>query len=1024
MTEMFSGASTFNQNLSSWCVSNITSEPSSFNTSSGFVNESSKQPQWGKCPIITVASFSPLNGSSNSSIDTNLSAMFNENIAFASSGNITLYKTSANTLIETFNVSTGNGGNSGKVTRTGSILNIDPGASLDKETSYYVLIDNGAITNETNGSKTYAGISSSTTWSFTTETNSAPSINTTYSTVTVNEDNGTTNYDINISDSDSDVLSLTVESNDTSLITVSTGWDNNLSSATYANAQDFNLSTVANASGVAKITVTLSDGTATATKTFNVIVNAAPVVTSTAVTSATEDSAYSYTLEASDADGGALTWSATSLPSWLSLNSSSIWETVGTAGFSADEASFTSIAFDSADTPYVVYEDFGNSQKASMMKYDGTGWVPVGTAGFSAGTAGFTSIAFDSTDTPYVVYQDEGNSNKASVMKYDGSSWVPVGTAGFSAGEASYTSIAFDSADTPYVVYVDYGNIQKASVMKYDGSGWVPVGTAGFSAGTAGFTSIAFDSADTPYVVYEDGGNSNKASVMKYDGTGWVDVGDAGFSAAAAYYTSIAFDSADTPYVVYKDYGNSKKASVMKYDGTGWVQVGTAGFSAGEAKYTSIAFDSTDIPYVVYKDYGNGYKASVMKYDGSSWDYVGSAGFSTGAGIVGGYTSIAFDSTATPYVVYKDEGNSNKASVMKFHNVSKLTGTPANSDVGVSDINLTLSDGDNNVSYNFEINVSNVNDAPAASDINITIDEDTVKTFAADDFNFSDEDSIYGDTLEAVYITSLENNGSLRLNGSDVTLNQEIPASSLSSLIFTPASNANGSAYATFKFKVNDGDLNSSEYTATINVTAINDPVVWSNLENNSTNEDGILRINLYDYIYDEENNTSLVFYSESNNTALADTAIDSGNTLVVLPNSDGSGGVVSVTISAYDGDNNISTDINITINNNTDVPNLEDDNITEDDEFTEQPAPDLSNASYKVIKGVKYAIFSDAGNNGKLSIMKEVNGEWEYLESYEGFSDPDAQITSINKNRRGNLIINYKVNAENKQETVPSEDL
>ncbi|RMG90329.1 MAG: choice-of-anchor D domain-containing protein, partial [Chloroflexi bacterium] len=112
--------------------------------------------------------------------------------------------------------------------------------------------------------------------------------------------------------------------------------------------------------------------------------------------------------------------------------------------------------------------------------------------------------------------QDGGNSDKATVMKYNGSSWVTVGSAGFSAGYAYYTSIALDASGTPYVVYEDYGNGYKATVMKYNGSSWVAVGSAGFSAGGAWYTSIALDASGTPYVVYQDYENSFKATVMKY----------------------------------------------------------------------------------------------------------------------------------------------------------------------------------------------------------------------------------------------------------------------------------------------------------------------------------------------------------------------------------------------------------------------------------------------------------------------------------------------------------------------------
>jgi Secretion system C-terminal sorting domain len=351
-----------------------------------------------------------------------------------------------------------------------------------------------------------------------------------------------------------------------------------------------------------------------------------------------------------------------------SANAQQQWWTVGQAGFSAGGTYYTSIAIDPSGTPYVAYQDGGNSFKATVMKFDGTSWVTVGKAGFSAGAADYTSIAIDPSGAPYVAYQDEGNSYKATVMKFDGTSWVTVGQAGFSAGEAYYTSIAIDKNGTPYVAYQDRGNLDKATVMKYNGTSWVTVGQAGFSADEADYTSIAIDENGAPYVVYEDYGNLDKATVMKYNGTSWVTVGQAGFSAGEADYTSIAIDPSGAPYVVYEDYGNSYKATVMKFDGTSWVGVGQAGFSADIASYTSIAIDPGGAPYVVYEDLGNSYKATVMKYNGTSWVTVGEAGFSADAAV---YTSIAIDPGGAPYVAYQDYGNSSKATVMEFATAHK-----------------------------------------------------------------------------------------------------------------------------------------------------------------------------------------------------------------------------------------------------------------------------------------------------------------------------------------------------------------
>ncbi len=333
------------------------------------------------------------------------------------------------------------------------------------------------------------------------------------------------------------------------------------------------------------------------------------------------------------------------------------WINVGSAGFSQATVQYTSLAFDNG-TPYVAYRDDANSNKATVMKFDGTSWVNVGNAGFSQGEASYISLAFDN-GTPYVSYRDGANSNKATVMKYDGTSWVSVGTAGFSQGQAYYTSLAINNS-TSYVAYQDITNSFKVTVMKYDGTSWVNVGNAGFSQGQAYYTSLAINNG-TPYVAYQDITNSSKATVMKYDGTSWVNVGTAGFSQGQADYISLSITLDGTPYVVYKDDANSNKATVMKYDGTSWVNVGTAGFSQGQAYYTSLAINN-GTPYVAYQDGANSTKATVMKYNGTSWVVVGTVGFSQGQA---DYISLAFDND-TPYVAYLDTANSGKTTVMKF----------------------------------------------------------------------------------------------------------------------------------------------------------------------------------------------------------------------------------------------------------------------------------------------------------------------------------------------------------------------
>ena len=327
------------------------------------------------------------------------------------------------------------------------------------------------------------------------------------------------------------------------------------------------------------------------------------------------------------------------------------WAEVDPAGLS--DATQASLAFDAAGTPYVAYPNRSNSNKATVVKYNGSNWEAVGTAGFSAGGVSSISLVFNDVGTPYVAYMDWSNDDKATVMKYNGSSWETVGGAGISADQIENVSLAFDDAGVPFVAYQDKAYYNEAVVMKYNGSSWETVGTPGFSYGKAQDISLAFDDAGTPYVAYRDAFPTYdtwvtyKLTVMKFNGSYWEDVGTTGFSPNYAKYISLAFDAAGTPYVAYKD-DNIYNATVIKYNGSSWETVGTAGLSAGDASYTSLVFNG-NTPYVAYVDDDND-KAIVMKYNGSYWETVGTAGFSAGNAWNVVSASLALDDAGVPFV--------------------------------------------------------------------------------------------------------------------------------------------------------------------------------------------------------------------------------------------------------------------------------------------------------------------------------------------------------------------------------------
>ncbi|MBL7684330.1 MAG: T9SS type A sorting domain-containing protein [Flavipsychrobacter sp.] len=338
------------------------------------------------------------------------------------------------------------------------------------------------------------------------------------------------------------------------------------------------------------------------------------------------------------------------------------WNTVGVAGFSAGIVTYKDLAIDGSGTPYLVYTDKTNSNKATVKKYNGSAWVTVGSAGVSAGAAKYNQIAIDATGTVYVVYADSANNNKATVKKYNGTAWVTVGVAGLSAAGAEYTALAIDANGTPYVAYRDASHNYKATVMKYNGTVWVAVGTPGFSTGSLPsqqtYMGIAINKAGQPYVVYSEGQLSqntkvvvgNQLVVKRYNGSSWETVGGSSLQNTPTNFASLAIDGSGAPYIAYLaqggiGYGPNPFAIVKKFDNTSWKHVGSSHIDSLPAYNVAFADITIREPGTPYLYYGSG----VKKHDGTNWvkiadkpDFYGIDDDKT--------ASIVIDGTGIPYI--------------------------------------------------------------------------------------------------------------------------------------------------------------------------------------------------------------------------------------------------------------------------------------------------------------------------------------------------------------------------------------
>jgi Ca2+-binding RTX toxin-like protein len=145
--------------------------------------------------------------------------------------------------------------------------------------------------------------------------------------------------------------------------------------------------------------------------------------------------------------------------------------------------------------------------------------------------------------------------------------------------------------------------------------------------------------------------------------------------------------------------------------------------------------------------------------------------------------------------------------------------------------NLTVS-SQNTATLTIAANDTNI--PPTVANLNISGDEDTNLIFKASDFTskFSDTN---GDNLTKIQVTSLPNNGLLKLNDGNVAENQEISVAELSNLRFTPNPNWNGNT--SFNWNGFDGTTYPA-VPATVNLTInpVNDaPFVNASIPINQT---------------------------------------------------------------------------------------------------------------------------------------------------------------------------------------------
>ncbi|NCQ97002.1 MAG: hypothetical protein GPJ13_17845, partial [Microcystis aeruginosa W11-06] len=230
---------------------------------------------------------------------------------------------------------------------------------------------------------------------------------------------------------------------------------------------------------------------------------------------------------------------------------------------------------------------------------------------------------------------------------------------------------------------------------------------------------------------------------------------------------------------------------------------------------------------------------------------------------------------------------------------------------------ITLTAGQ--IANNIDFGNQKLNQPPTLSNISKTINEDNSLTFTLTDFTaaFSDPDN---NSLTKIQITSLPNNGVLKFGTQAIVLNQEINATDLNNLTFTPNTNFNGNI--TFNWNGYDGTVYAvNPATVNITVNSVDDaPVVNNALTPVTVDEDAAdTIIDLSDVFTDVDGDviTKTVF-SNSNNGLVTASIVDNQLTLDYLDNQFGT---ANITIRGTANGKFIDNTFTVTVNSVDDAP-------------------------------------------------------------------------------------------------------
>ena len=717
--------------------------------------------------------------------------------------------------------------------------------------------------------------------------------------VTTVDEDSTYTYNITVSDEDGETTTITA----TTLPTWLTLTDNGNNTATLTG-------TPSNSNiGSNSVVLNAADATGSSTQSFTITVNGLPSFTSNAVTSANEDSVYTYNITVTDPEGDNTTITAPTLPGWLSLtdngnntatitgtplqanvgnNSVTLRATDSSGGYK--EQSFTIAVANVNDLPAFTSTAVTTVNEDSAYTYNIT----------VSDEDGETATITATTLPAWLTFTDNGN-NTATLTGTPSDSNIGSNSVVLNAADATGSATqsfniivngipTFSSSPT---LTTDEDSVYTYNITVSDPEGDTTTITAPTLPGWLSLTDNNDNTATITGTPLQANVGDNSVVIRSTDSSGGykeqsftiavANVNDAPTFTSTAV-TTVNEDSTYTYNITVSD-EDGQTATIAASTLPNWLTFTDNGNNTATLTGTPADANVGQHNTVLTATDPNGVVATqsfTITVNGLP-EFSSSPTLTTNEDSVYTYNITVTDQdgdtttitapTLPGWLSFSDNGD----------NTATITGTPLQANVGNNSVTLRATDASGGYKeQSFTIAVVNVNDAPTFTSTAVTtVDEDSVYSYT---ITVSDED---GDTA-TITAPTLPTWLTLTDNGNNTA-----------TLTGTPLNDHVGNNSVTIRASDSNGGTTDQSFVIVVSNT--NDAPTITSTPTTTTNEDSVYTYNITVSDVDGENTTItaptlpgwLSLTDNGNNTAtITGTPLQAnvGNNSVTIRATDGSG--------------------------------------------------------------------------------------------------------------------------------------